>query len=213
MTSITGDGRIDTIDADGDGVPEVRGWIRSFADTGAPIYVGIYTTYRHEGRGYVSVGFPLPQASFTATLAPRARDGGGVTLTSRSGLDHPGHYLTYIDLKPRELTALAVHGFAEELEVYVDDGELRAEHAFWVFGIPFLVLQLPDPVEARKGGLQERLSLLLNGAPLRRQSHLGGRAGAPALSTVIPSGGSADKPGGAASHVRVAWNHGRGARP
>jgi hypothetical protein len=28
---------------------------------------GIYTTYRHQGRGYVSVGFPLPQASFTAT--------------------------------------------------------------------------------------------------------------------------------------------------
>jgi len=38
------------------------------------------------------------------------------------------------------LTALAVHGFAEQLDVYVDDGELRAEHAFWVFGLPFLVL-------------------------------------------------------------------------
>jgi hypothetical protein len=26
--------------------------------------------------------------------------------------------------------------------VYVDDqGELRAEHAFWVFGLPFLVLR------------------------------------------------------------------------
>ena len=51
----------------------VRGWIRSFADNDEPIYVGIYTTYRHDGRGYVSVGFPLPQASFTATLAPRSR--------------------------------------------------------------------------------------------------------------------------------------------
>jgi hypothetical protein len=132
--------RIDTIDVDEDGVPNVRGWIRSFADTDAPIYVGIYTTYRHEGRGYVSVGFPLPQASFTATLVPRARDGGGLTLTSRSDLDHPGHYLTYIDPNTRELTALAVHGFAEELDVHVDDGELRAEHAFWVFGFPFLVL-------------------------------------------------------------------------
>ena len=64
------DSRIDTIDTDGDGVADVRGWIRSFADTGAAIYVGIYTTYRHEDRGYVSVGFPLPQASFTATLVP-----------------------------------------------------------------------------------------------------------------------------------------------
>ena len=134
------DSRIDTIDRDGDGVPDVRGWIRSFAGTGAPIYVGIYTTYRHEGRGYVSVGFPLPQASFTATLAPRAREGGGLTLSSRSDLDHPGHYLTYIDGATRDLTALAVQGFAEELDVFVEGGVLRAEHAFWVFGLPFLTL-------------------------------------------------------------------------
>jgi hypothetical protein len=134
------DSRIDTIDRDHDGVPDVRGWIRSFADTGAPIYVGIYTTYRHGDRGYVSVGFPLPQASFTATLAPRARQAGGLTLSSRTDLEHPGHYLAYIDPSSRDLTALAVKGFAEELDVFVDGGELRAEHAFWIFGLPFLTL-------------------------------------------------------------------------
>ena len=132
--------RIDTITLDRDDVIAVRGWIRSFADNDEPIYVGIYTTYRHDGRGYVSVGFPLPQASFTATLEPRPRPGGGLVLTSRSHLDHPGHYLTYIDPATRELTTLAVHGFAEQLDVYVEDDELRAEHAFWVFGLPFLVL-------------------------------------------------------------------------
>jgi hypothetical protein len=132
--------RIDTITLDLDDVVAVRGWIRSFADNDEPIYVGIYTTYRHGGRGYVSVGFPLPQASFTATLEPRARPGGGLVLTSRSDLEHPGHYLTYIDPATRELTTLAVHGFAEQLDVYVEDDELRAEHAFWVFGLPFLVL-------------------------------------------------------------------------
>jgi len=132
--------RIDTITLDRDDVVAVRGWIRSFADNDEPIYVGIYTTYRHGGRGYVSVGFPLPQASFTATLEPRARPGGGLVLTSRSQLEHPGHYLTYIDPATRELTTLAVHGFAEQLDVHVEDDELRAEHAFWVFGLPFLVL-------------------------------------------------------------------------
>jgi hypothetical protein len=130
----------------GDGAPAageavtVRGWIRSAADTGEPIYVGIYTTYRHEGRGYVSVGFPLPQASFTATLLPQARPGGGLVLDSRSELDQPGHYLTYIDAQTGELTTAGVRGFAERLDVYVDAGQLRAEHAFWVFGFPFLVL-------------------------------------------------------------------------
>jgi hypothetical protein len=132
--------RIDTISLDQGGPVAVRGWIRSFADNDEPIYVGIYTTYRHDGRGYVSVGFPLPQANFTATLAPRSRPGGGLVLTSRSDLDHPGHYLTIVDSGTRELTALAVRGFDEQLDVYVDDGELRAEHAFWVFGFPFLVL-------------------------------------------------------------------------
>jgi hypothetical protein len=133
--------RIDTVDVERDGQTLIRGWIRSFKDTGAPIYVGIYTTYRFEGRGYVSVGFPLPHANFTATLAPRARDGGGLTLTSRSALAHAGHYLTYVDPATRSLTSLAVHGFAEELDVWAaDDDELRAEHRFWVFGFPFLVL-------------------------------------------------------------------------
>jgi hypothetical protein len=132
--------RIDTITGLPDRSETIRGWIRSAADTGEPIYVGIYTTYRRSGHGYVSVGFPLPQASFTATLAPSARPGGGLVLNSRSELDQPGHYLTYIDPVSSELTTLGVRGFAERLDVFVDGGELRAEHAFWVFGFPFLVL-------------------------------------------------------------------------
>jgi hypothetical protein len=148
--------RIDTIDVDDDRIVDIRGWIRTFADTGDPIYVGIYTTYRSGGRGYVSVGFPLPQASFTATLAPSARAGGGLRLTSRSDLDHTGHYLTYVDPDSGELTSLAVHGFAEELDVDVHEGALRADHAFWVFGLPFLVLRYrirrKQPPAASGGG-------------------------------------------------------------
>jgi hypothetical protein len=132
--------RIDTISPGTGQEVSVRGWIRSFADTDEPIYVGIYTTYRRLDRGYVSVGFPLPQASFTATLLPHALAGGGLTLTSRGDDDQAGHYLTYIDPTTAELTSLAVPGFSERLDVYADQDELRAEHAFWVFGFPFLVL-------------------------------------------------------------------------
>src|SRR3954471_4982047 len=130
--------RIDTIERPG--LPTVRGGIRSFADTGDPIYVGIYTTYRDGDRGYVSVGFPLPQANFTATLLPQAGPGGGLVLTSHSLLRDPGHYLTFVDPDDRQLTALAVRGFGERLDVYVEDGQLMADHAFDLFGIPFLVL-------------------------------------------------------------------------
>jgi hypothetical protein len=132
--------RIDTITLPGSGAVGVRGWIRSYADTDEPIYVGIYTTYRHEGRGYVSVGFPAPRASFTATLAPRARPGGGLLLSSHSDLPHAGHYLATTAPESGQLTVLAVPGFAEDLDVHVEHGELRAEHAFALFGFPFLVL-------------------------------------------------------------------------
>ena len=132
--------RIDTISQPPHDAVAVRGWIRSFADDDEPIYVGIYTTYRRGDRGYVSVGFPLPQASFTATLLPEPREGGGLVLSSTGDDDQVGHYLAFIDPATSQLTALAVHGFKERLEVYVAAGELRAEHAFWVFGFPFLVL-------------------------------------------------------------------------
>ena len=146
--------RIDTITLPDQRDVTVRGWIRSFADTDEPIFVGVYTTYRDDERGYVSVGFPVPQGSFTATLLPRARPGGGLVLTSRGGdLHHPGHYLTYVDPGSNRLTAAAVHGFAEQLDVYVEDGHLRAEHAFWVFDLPFLVLRYRiDPKPGERPG-------------------------------------------------------------
>jgi hypothetical protein len=131
--------RIDTITGV-DGTVSVRGWIRSFTDDDEPIMVGLYTTYTHRDRGYVSVGFPVPEGSFTATLLPRSRPDRGLTLTSRVHDGQAGHYLTYVDTAADELTALAVHGFEEQLDVFVDDGALRAEHAFWVFGFPFLTL-------------------------------------------------------------------------
>jgi hypothetical protein len=131
--------RIDTISGV-DGAISVRGWVRSFADDDEPIMLGIYTTYAHGGRGYVSVGFPVPEGNFTATLRPVARPDGGLTLTSRVHDGQAGHYLTYVDPAADELTAFAVPGFEEQLDVFVEDGTLRAEHAFWVFGFPFLTL-------------------------------------------------------------------------
>ena len=131
--------RIDTITGV-DATVSVRGWIRSFADDDEPIMTGIYTTYTHKGCGYVSVGFPVPEGSFTATLLPRARPDRGLTLTSRVHDGQAGHYLTYVDTAADELTALAVHGFQEQLDVFVEDGALRAEHAFWIFGFSFLTL-------------------------------------------------------------------------
>ena len=102
--------------------------------------LGIYTTYTHGDTGYVSVGSPVPEGSFTATLLPRSRPDRGLRLTSRAHDGQAGHYLTYIDTSADELTVLAVHGFEAQLDVYVDNGALRAEHTFWIFGFAFLTL-------------------------------------------------------------------------
>src|SRR4051812_28880917 len=81
---------IDTIDLDGDDEIDIRGWIRTFADSGKPICVGIYTSFRHDDRGYVSVGFPIPNANFTATLLPRNVGDHDFELNSQTDLDFPG---------------------------------------------------------------------------------------------------------------------------
>ena len=132
---------IDTIDLDGDEEIDIRGWIRTFADSGKPIYVGIYTSFRHDDRGYVSVGFPIPSANFTATLEPRNEAEGALVLTSRSELPFPGHYLSSVDSERDALTVLKLLAFQEQIHVYVADGELKTDHSFYLAGQRFLNLR------------------------------------------------------------------------
>jgi hypothetical protein len=131
---------IDTIDLDGDEEIDIRGWIRTFADSGKPIYVGIYTSFRHEDRGYVSVGFPIPGANFTATLEPRNTGEHDLLLTSRTDLAFPGHYLSSVDSERDALTVLKLLSFEEEIYVYVADDELKTDHSFSLAGQRFLTL-------------------------------------------------------------------------
>jgi hypothetical protein len=131
---------IDTIDLDGDEEIDIRGWIRTFADSGKPIYVGIYTSFRHDDRGYVSVGFPIPSANFTATLEPRNVGEHELLLTSRSRLAFPGHYLSSVDSERDALTVLKLLSFQEQIHVYVTGGELRTDHSFCLAGQRFLTL-------------------------------------------------------------------------
>jgi hypothetical protein len=131
---------IDTIAVDGGEEIDIRGWIRTFADTGKPIYVGIYTTFRHDGRGYVSVGFPIPSTNFTATLLPQNSGQHDFVLTSRTDLAYPGHYLSSVDSERDALTVLQLLYFQEQIFVYVADGELKTEHSFYLAGQLFLTL-------------------------------------------------------------------------
>jgi hypothetical protein len=131
---------IDTIALGGDEEIDIRGWIRTFADSGKPIYVGIYTSFRHEDRGYVSVGFPIPSANFTATLLPQNAGEHDFVLTSRTELPFPGHYLSSVDSERDALTVLKLLYFQERIFVYVAGGELKTDHSFYLAGQRFLTL-------------------------------------------------------------------------
>jgi hypothetical protein len=131
---------IDTIAVDGSDEIEIRGWIRTFADSGRPIYVGIYTSFRHEERGYVSVGFPIPSANFTATLLPQNAGEHDLVLTSRTELPYPGHYLSSVDSERDALTVVKLLYFQEVISVFVADRELKTDHSFYLAGQRFLTL-------------------------------------------------------------------------
>ena len=121
---------IDTI-ALGDGEEiDIRGRIRTFAHSGKPIYVGIYTNLRHQDRGYGSEGFRIPSANFTATLLPRNAGEHDPVLTSRSELAFPGHYVSPVDSERDALTVLRLLCFQERIFAFVADGDLRTDHNF-----------------------------------------------------------------------------------
>lgn len=123
-----------------DHVRTVRGWIRAFEATGEAIYVGVYTVVRHDDVGYVSVGFPLPEGNFSATLLPYNHRDGLLLRTQGTGLSFPGHYLSDIDNDTGALTIFKLPTFGEEIDVYIKDGQIRTDHRFYLGGFRFLTL-------------------------------------------------------------------------
>ncbi len=119
---------------------DIRGWVRAFADSDEAIYVGIYTTFRHDDTGYVSVGFPLPNSNITVTLKPFNLPEGSFLLKTDTKHPFPGHYISGFDPNTHDLSVLKLNNFDEEIEVYLEDGELKTDHRFFLAGIKFLTL-------------------------------------------------------------------------
>jgi hypothetical protein len=129
---------IDTIDINNDGVADFRAWVRAY-ETGEPLYVGIYTVQHIEDTAYVSVGFPLPSGNFTATLRPANHRDSGLLLSSDNDSPYSGHYVSSVE-EGGELTTLQLASFGEEIDVFVDHGELKTEHRFYLRGSVFMTL-------------------------------------------------------------------------
>ena len=131
---------IDTVGfGDGKAV-DLRCWVRVYRQSRLPLYVGIYTTLRHDDRGYVSVGFPLPFASVTSTLRPTNQ---GTRLVLRTAFEDgtvSGDYISLLNPATDRLTVFRIRQFHEEIEVFVENGQLLAHHRFYFLGRRFLTL-------------------------------------------------------------------------
>jgi hypothetical protein len=102
---------IDAIDIDHDRIVDLRGWVRTYAGTNTVIYVGIYTALKLDGVGYVSVGFPLPNANLTATLIPANVDQGGLLLrTKAKAARYVGDYIVVVDERSGDLSVFRIRG-------------------------------------------------------------------------------------------------------
>jgi hypothetical protein len=129
---------IDTLDIDGDGAVDFRAWVRAY-ENGDPLYIGIYTIQRIDDVAYVSVGFPLPSGNFTATLLPTNNRDTGMLLRSDTDSPFSGHYISAIE-DDGVLTTLQLASFGEEIDVYVQHGDLKTEHRFSLGGAVFMTL-------------------------------------------------------------------------
>lgn len=134
---------IDAVDVAGelpDYVKTIRGWIRAYESTGEAIYVGIYTVVRHDDAGYVSVGFPLPEANWTVTLLPHNQGDNFLLKTENLTTPFSGHYLSDIDNDTGALTIVKLPMMQEEIDVFIKDGELKTDHRFYFGELLFLTL-------------------------------------------------------------------------
>ncbi|NUK01728.1 hypothetical protein HRW16_07155 [Streptomyces lunaelactis] len=134
--------RIETIDIDHDKIVDIRGWIRTYAESQRVIYVGLYSAVRLDGMGYVSVVFPMPNSNITATLVPANLGTHDFILkTHDPNARFAGDYIVMADEESGTLDVFRMRFLREEISVYVREEELFADHSFYFDRIRFLTLK------------------------------------------------------------------------
>ena len=127
---------------DSDDVVRMAAWIRHLQSSGDVLYAGSYSVARVPGHAdpCVRVVFPLPNGNAMVFLKVSADEEGALTvLSSGSGFGDPGFYFTVES--NRGLHARYVRTMRESIRVYASgEGEVRADHIMWIFGLVFLRL-------------------------------------------------------------------------
>ncbi len=118
-------------------------WYRKLKATDHVIYSGVYDTAfaPNHNRKCMKVSFPLPNGSATVVMRITVMEDGSLLLQSNGKkFGDPGFYFTLTDGKQKHW-ARFVKSMHEYIKVYVDaEGELRADHNLYFYGLPFLQL-------------------------------------------------------------------------
>jgi hypothetical protein len=121
--------------------PTATAWLRTRLPEGDVLFAGLYSAARPRlaDGPCVKTVFPLPNGYAAVFLVPSARPDGSVELVSPPGrFGAPGFYFVVRD----ETTAWSrtVAAMTEHIHVYLEGGELHADHALRLWGRPFLRL-------------------------------------------------------------------------
>ena len=127
---------------DSGGAVRMAAWIRHLRSSGDVLYAGSYSVAQVPGHANpcVRVVFPLPNGNAMVFLRTATDEDGALTvLSSGSGFGDPGFYFTVES--DHGLHARYVRTMRESIRVYASrDGEVRADHIMWIFGLVFLRL-------------------------------------------------------------------------
>jgi hypothetical protein len=131
------DSWLDAIDLHHDGKPDFRIWVRVDKDSGIPVYVGAYRTYRSTvddyDASYVSVCFPVPGGNMTTVLVPLNYDGDGFMLRTHDPKStESGVY--FLLPHGRSFTMAPALGLAERFRLKTYDGQviMVIHECFWL---------------------------------------------------------------------------------
>lgn len=118
-------------------------WVRHLRRSGDVLYAGSYSIVRIPGHASpcVRVVFPLPHGNATVLLRPMAEADGALTVLSKGRrYGEPGFYFT-VHRSEGRVWIRYVRTMRESIRVYpTGDGEVRADHVMWLFGLVFLRL-------------------------------------------------------------------------
>ena len=144
--------RIFKLDDRCDGRTNVRAWIRTYTDTGLPVYVAAYSTHTAALQTYMNIAFPLPRGNLASILRLEALPGSdgawnGVRLTTLGSGDEGVYFangVLPVRLPLNETIRVwtpGMPGIPVAMKRMPNAAvTVLARHDLWLFGIHYLTL-------------------------------------------------------------------------